>query len=228
MSHTDNSDYWNKNIDKWSTLYSENHSDEVIEMPAWLLPFYRFFVMPMEADAMKLRYKMNISFINEYIKQDMVVVDVGCGTGTLTIKLLEHGAKVIALDFSEKAIEITKTNVEKFSNNINEASYICADITKTRLPSSDVVIAMGVTSYLSDLDAFFDNILPTTKLFYYSIHDTKHWANILRKLLPFIDVRHIYTFNKVQVDRLIEKYEFELIERQPFASGFIDIIQRKL
>lgn len=62
-------------------------------------------------------YKENFSFVHEY-GEDVVsllkspkgaaVLDLGCGNGALSVKLLEKGYKVIGMDTSEAMLEIAK------------------------------------------------------------------------------------------------------------------------
>ena len=62
-------------------------------------------------------YKENFSFVHEY-GEDVVsllkspkgaaVLDLGCGNGALSVKLLEKGYKVIGMDASEAMLEIAK------------------------------------------------------------------------------------------------------------------------
>jgi release factor glutamine methyltransferase len=50
-------------------------------------------------------------------KQDFTIVEVGVGSGIISIMLAKHfvNAKIIAVDISEDALKIAKKNIEKFS-----------------------------------------------------------------------------------------------------------------
>ncbi len=51
------------------------------------------------------------------LKQGQTVYDIGCGSGSISIEAalqVESSGKILAIDFDEKAIELTKKNVEKF------------------------------------------------------------------------------------------------------------------
>ena len=54
--------------------------------------------------------KMNIS-------EDSLVLDVGCGTGSITVQaaLIAKKGKVIAIEKEDEAFEITQKNIEKFN-----------------------------------------------------------------------------------------------------------------
>ncbi len=93
-------DYWDRNIEEWGKLYlHEPHPDEELDAPAWLRTVYGWAIVPMEARLMARRFAITMGFISRYVRQDMTVVYVGCGTGIFTVELLRRGASVKAVDF---------------------------------------------------------------------------------------------------------------------------------
>jgi cobalt-precorrin-6B (C15)-methyltransferase len=59
-----------------------------------------------------------ISISKAHLSEGSIVVDVGCGTGGLTVEAalqVTPKGKVFAIDNDEKAIELTKTNVARFA-----------------------------------------------------------------------------------------------------------------
>ena len=51
------------------------------------------------------------------LKPGQVVYDVGCGSGSISVEAalqVESSGKILAIDYDEKAIELTKKNAEKF------------------------------------------------------------------------------------------------------------------
>jgi cobalt-precorrin-6B (C15)-methyltransferase len=49
------------------------------------------------------------------LKEGHSAIDVGCGSGSITVELcLQTKGKVYAIDFDEKAVELTKKNLQKF------------------------------------------------------------------------------------------------------------------
>jgi len=51
------------------------------------------------------------------LKPSQVVYDIGCGSGSISVEAalqVESTGKVLAIDYDEKAIELTKKNAEKF------------------------------------------------------------------------------------------------------------------
>lgn len=64
-----------------------------------------------------------IEKLNELIKPNMLVLDVGCGIGITSRNMAELGAKVIAIDIAPKLIECAKR--KSFHENI---TYLTEDI----------------------------------------------------------------------------------------------------
>jgi cobalt-precorrin-6B (C15)-methyltransferase len=51
------------------------------------------------------------------LKQGQIVYDIGCGSGSISVEAalqVESSGKILAIDFDEKAIKLTKKNAEKF------------------------------------------------------------------------------------------------------------------
>ncbi|QLH03937.1 precorrin-6Y C5,15-methyltransferase (decarboxylating) subunit CbiT [Nitrosopumilus oxyclinae] len=51
------------------------------------------------------------------LKPGQIVYDIGCGSGSISIEAalqIESSGKVLAIDYDETAIELTKRNIEKF------------------------------------------------------------------------------------------------------------------
>jgi len=218
-------EYWNQNIANWGKFYSDfSHSEESFDAPRVLGILYHLLITPIEAKLMKKRYQLTMNFIDNYVKEGMVVVDVGCGTGIFTIELLKRKAHVKAVDFAQSSLDLTKTLVEKIVPNYSEnIEYLLIDVTKQQLPKSDLVIAMGVTPYIKNLEDFYSNILPTTTIFYCLNMNPKHWINVIRKIVPFLNIRKINWFEKTLVDDILKRYNWKLVSREKFATGYLDI-----
>ena len=59
------------------------------------------------------------------LKPGQIVYDIGCGSGSISIEAalqIESSGKVLAVDYDENAIELTKKNIKKF--NLSNISVI--------------------------------------------------------------------------------------------------------
>lgn len=69
------------------------------------------------------------------LQPNFIVADIGCGDGTIVIKLLTRVKKIYAIDISQKKLDETKENVDMWINNnpnirLASVEYLCIDITK--------------------------------------------------------------------------------------------------
>jgi predicted RNA methylase len=214
--------YWESNISKWGELYLDiSHGHESLWGPKWFTSAYRSTIGRLERKLMAQRYARTIEFLDAHVKPGVVFSDVGCGTGIFVIEALRRGATVNAIDFTASALKITRENVEKNCPG-GQVNYFQMDVQEQKLPKSDVLLAMGVTPYFSDLSAFLDNALPSTRAIFCLYIDPSHWANRLRSALPFLNVRGLRYFGRGDVDKLYAKHGWTLVERKQFATGYID------
>jgi len=215
--------YWEENIAQWGELYLDiSHGHEKFSGPVWYSSAYHASIGRLERKLMAQRYEITKAFIDQYVKPGTTFSDLGCGTGIFTVQALQKGAKVNAIDFSKSALEITQRNVLKYAPE-GEILFQQADVQADELPESDISLAMGLTPYLTDLPAFMQHVLPKTKLLYCLFIDPSHWANRLRGLLPFLNVRGLRCHAKSQVDKLYAQHGWRLVQRRVFATGYIDL-----
>jgi cobalt-precorrin-6B (C15)-methyltransferase len=84
------------------------------------------------------------------LREGSVVVDVGCGTGGLTVEAalqVTPKGKVFAIDEDEKAVELTKTNVARFAvQGTVQVIRGKAPDALTNLPEVDAVLLGGSQS----------------------------------------------------------------------------------
>jgi len=96
--------------------------------------------------------KMCAVLVDKYINKDDVVMDIGCGTGILSIVAAKLGAsEVVAVDVDEVAVKVTKENcrvngtdgvVDAFKGTILDIKDIKADLIVANI-IADVIIDMA-------------------------------------------------------------------------------------
>ena len=78
------------------------------------------------------------------LKEGHSAIDVGCGSGSVTIELcLQTKGKVYAIDFNEKAVVLTKKNLQKFGVKAEEVMLAKAQDVLPKLPQVDAIIVGG-------------------------------------------------------------------------------------
>jgi cobalt-precorrin-6B (C15)-methyltransferase len=77
------------------------------------------------------------------LKEGHSAIDVGCGSGSITVELcLQTKGKVYAIDFDQKAIELTKKNLQKFGVQAEVMLGKAQDVLP-KLPQVDAVMVGG-------------------------------------------------------------------------------------
>ncbi|HEX2557096.1 MAG TPA: precorrin-6Y C5,15-methyltransferase (decarboxylating) subunit CbiT, partial [Nitrososphaera sp.] len=77
------------------------------------------------------------------LKEGHSAIDVGCGSGSITVELcLQTKGAVYAIDFDKNAVELTKKNLQKFGVQA-EVSLGKAQEILPSLPQVDAVIVGG-------------------------------------------------------------------------------------
>ena len=77
------------------------------------------------------------------LKEGHSAIDVGCGSGSITVELcLQTKGKVCAIDFDKNAVELTKKNLQKFGAKAEVILGKAQDVLPT-LPQADAVIVGG-------------------------------------------------------------------------------------
>ncbi|MDE6005210.1 MAG: methyltransferase domain-containing protein [Oscillospiraceae bacterium] len=98
----------------------------------------------------------------EFIPQDkkQVILDLGCGTGTLTVKLTDFGARIIGIDSSQNMIAKAK---EQFKNIKNIEFQVCNALALPFEQEFDVVFSNAVFHWIDNHDILLKNIYQALK-----------------------------------------------------------------
>lgn len=96
--------------------------------------------------------KMCVSFIKDVVSNNTKrVLDIGCGSGILSIAASRYGAEdILAVDIDELAVKIAKENV--FLNDLDDnITVIKGDLTKNVEGKFDLIIANIVADIIKEL-----------------------------------------------------------------------------
>ncbi len=98
------------------------------------------------------RINKSLDFILNNFDNDCNILDVGCGTGNLTIKLLERGFRnITCLDISKEMIQELKKKIKKYNHNI---LFIVSDLDTFLIGKNnskfDIILMGSVLHHLPD------------------------------------------------------------------------------
>jgi len=94
------------------------------------------------------------------------IIDIGCGTGVLTAKLAEQGAKfVLGVDFSKGMLELAREKTQAAFLD-HQCVFVLADFFKPPLSPQmkyDYALVLGVMDYIGNPKEFIDKVLRFTQ-----------------------------------------------------------------
>ncbi len=88
------------------------------------------------------------------LSSGFLVYDIGCGSGSITVEAglqVESTGKVIAIDYDPNAVELTKTNLEKFQ--VTNSTVILGNAKEkiSELPDADAIFIGGTGGDTKDI-----------------------------------------------------------------------------
>ena len=98
------------------------------------------------------------------LKPGQIVYDIGCGSGSISVEAgiqIESSGKVLAIDYDENAVELTKKNLKKF--NLSNVSVLFGNAKEkiSDLEMADVIFIGGTGGDTSDIVKLSENKLKT-------------------------------------------------------------------
>lgn len=136
IQHFYDSEYYLTNCGGWET-FSLNHGRSLVDD--------------------RLSAMLDLAVIDNPRK----VLDLGCGRGEITRHLASMGSDVVALDYSEDAIQIARESLRGEPDAFKRVEFRCADATRFKLDAKvDTVVAGDIVEHLSEteLDNMYQSV----------------------------------------------------------------------
>ncbi len=135
-----------KEIEKFSKM-----ADEWWDTEGKFKPLHKFNPLRINYIKKKIISHFNIRSKSMPLK-NIELLDIGCGGGLLSEPMCRLGAKVTAIDASQKNINVAKYHSNKNKLKIN---YLCTSPEKIDLKKKfDVVLNMEIVEHVNDLNLF--------------------------------------------------------------------------
>ena len=103
-----------------------------------------------------------IAPISDGFLKGKLVLDAGCGAGRHTYFAAKYGARVVAFDISDKAVESARQNTRDFPNVAVECVDIC-NPPADWIGKFDYIMSIGVLHHLPDPQGGFNKLVPLLK-----------------------------------------------------------------
>ncbi len=143
------------------------------------------------------RRNPRITISKARLHENSVVVDVGCGTGGLTVEaaLQASKGKVYAFDQDSVAVKLTQSNVEKFGLHNVEVTQGAAPDVLAALPMVDAVLVGGSQRLMDVVSAAFQKLNPNGRIVVNAILlETASAAIAALKTVGFKDIEAVEVF----------------------------------
>ena len=181
--------------------------------------------------------------LTSHLKKGQRVLDLGCGTGTLTLRAAQKGAKVKGIDINSNMLEIAEKRAGEadFRQNVELSLMGVAELGSEASEAYDVVMSGLCLSELTEDEIIYTlkeakRILKPEGLLL--IADEVRPKSILKRILtwlirfPLVIMSYLITQTTTQaVDNLQEKVEracFLIISvRLNTMENFIELVGRK-
>jgi 2-polyprenyl-3-methyl-5-hydroxy-6-metoxy-1,4-benzoquinol methylase len=141
-------------------------------------------------------FTLRTQLVSEVLQQHSVagktVLDLGCGSGEVSLIAAAQGATVIGLDIVDDMVTLARAEAAA-ARLQDRTTFRVADILRDELPPSDVTMMVGVIEYYSDLDTLCARVCAATRELLVIV-DTRgpFWRRTLRYLLA--RMKHFYVF----------------------------------
>ncbi len=108
-------------------------------------------------------YRRKLEITQSYLRPDMDVLEIGCGTGTTAIAHAPHVRRIEAVDVSERMLEIGREKAR--AAGVENVGFRRADIEATPPPPAayDAVLALSILHLLEDRRATLAHIFDALK-----------------------------------------------------------------
>lgn len=180
-------------------------------------------------------YEKKLEITRSYLRPEMEVLEIGCGTGTTALKHAPFVKHILATDLSPTMLDIAREKAA--AEKVDNVTFQQTSVEALALPtaSTDVVMAHSILHLLDDKEAALAKLFAILKpggLLVSSTVCMTGWMKIFKvigpigkslRLLPTVKV-----FNAAALERSLRAAGFE-IERswQPENSIAVFIVARK-
>jgi len=198
----------------------------------WDKRAYKYSLRPVADEA---TYEEKLAITRKYLREDMEVLEIGCGTGSTSIAHAPYVKQIRATDISSKMIEIARDKAK--ASGIANVTFEVQDANVIAAPDSslDVVMAHNLLHLLDDREKAIGNVYRKLKpggVFVTSTACIRDMILPLRLIVPvgrFLRVfPPVQVFSVADLKASLEKAGFEIdYEWLPKRQAAVFIVCRK-
>lgn len=162
----------------------------------------------------------------EECKPQKSVLDIGCGSGRISLAIAEKGANVTGIDYSSQMIELARTYLTKYEKdtkrNLN-ITYICGDFMENCNSNKpfDITLAIGVFDYIKDPISFHTKMKNLSKEKMLASYPAKYAFQMpIRKVWLWTKKCPVYFYTKKKISLIYETIGINDYEIIKIAAGY--------
>lgn len=171
--------------------------------------------------------------LQEYIGDNKTILDIGCGSGRISLLLAEKGAKVTGIDYSLPMIELAKEHLKKYEASKNtklNVEFICCDFMEDFDSDAlfDITLALGVFDYIEYPMSFLEKMRNLTREKMVASYPAKFAFQMpIRKVWLYTKSCPVYFYTKRQLAAIyrsigVTNYEIVKISAGYFVKAYVN------
>jgi SAM-dependent methyltransferase len=120
------------------------------------------------------------------------VLDLGCGSGQVSLLAASLGARVQGIDIAPRMLEIARESARRAGLS-DRATFVEGDVASAPLPEADLVLLVGVVEYYRDFAPLVARAAAATRRTLLIAHTRRVWHRmLLRKALFALQRSSVY------------------------------------
>jgi 2-polyprenyl-3-methyl-5-hydroxy-6-metoxy-1,4-benzoquinol methylase len=155
------------------------------------------------------------------------VLDLGCGSGQVSLLAASMGARAHGIDISPRMLSIARDAAEH-AGLAAAARFEEGDVSSAVLPPSDVVLLVGVVEYYADYAPLVQRAAEAARRTLVVAHTNRvAYRMLLRKLLFTLQGASVYFHPMSDVVAAAEKGGVRLVKQLPEHAFTVLVFERR-
>lgn len=169
----------------------------------------------------EIRKRIEISLAKLKGRDIRSILDVGCGSGRLSVELVKYGKDVLGIDFSNVMINLAQDlKTEKMAKNCD---FIYADFLGYNFEKTfDAVVALGFFDYISRPAEYIKKISGITgKIFISSFPMDWTCRSFFRRIRLTFQRCPVYFYTPSKIKKLLKANGFKIVDLRVVGKSYL-------